>query len=456
MIECKKYEGSFRELRSHKGFRSDYLSPSSAKLLDEFLSDQVGYMVVEYPYVDADFRSSYYRDFSKRHKPISRDSYRIHLFSGDSKVPFTNDQYLGYLTLRQTPKYSIGRSYLSPKAVKHSVGYCMLSTYKAHLLGKELVVQAFPWMQQDINTTRCAHIAAWSIMRYFSRRQPQYSDIPLAEMANSLGSQLRSVPSHGLTLQQMAQLLSSVGFSVQIMVRPKDDPKPNRFETKIFHYIESGLPVIASLNKEHAVALVGHGNVSSATKANLQGIQDSSTLLPSLLCSDDNFLPYRELFREKTNHSLPSFQIEHIDAILIPMHEKMYTTPDELLGLLLPSVENRKPLIDKTLVRRVFLSSSKELKLATAKVKDKVYRDYVFGLALPKFVWVVEYASPECYDKQLAEYRLVIDSTATVYDEDAIVFFQQPGMILDYSEGENVIDLRAQQTPFLTNNLIRI
>lgn len=52
--------------------------------------------MIENPYVDKDFRDSYYNDFSKRHLSVDRNSYRIFLFSDTG--------YLGFLTLRNTPQ----------------------------------------------------------------------------------------------------------------------------------------------------------------------------------------------------------------------------------------------------------------------------------------------------------------------------------------------------------------
>jgi hypothetical protein len=80
------------ELREKVG--SSYLSDHSLGLLRQSLSDNVQYMLLEYPYVDKDFRSTYYSDFSKRHKKIDRNSYRVHLFG--------KEEYFGFFTLRNT------------------------------------------------------------------------------------------------------------------------------------------------------------------------------------------------------------------------------------------------------------------------------------------------------------------------------------------------------------------
>ena len=71
------------ELQEEVG--SDYLSGDSFHLLKKILARCVHKLIVEYPYVDKDFRSTFYSDFSKRHRQIDRNSYRVHLFGEDEK-----------------------------------------------------------------------------------------------------------------------------------------------------------------------------------------------------------------------------------------------------------------------------------------------------------------------------------------------------------------------------------
>jgi len=132
-------------------------------------SKRVTYFILEYPYVDKDFRSTYYSDFSKRHQNINRNSFRIHVFG-------ENEEYYGFFTLRNTPPFNLGRGYLNPKALTVGPGHFLLTKFDAHILGKTFSVDAFPWMQQDANISRCAQVSIWAIARYYSERHPIYAE----------------------------------------------------------------------------------------------------------------------------------------------------------------------------------------------------------------------------------------------------------------------------------------
>lgn len=46
----------------------DYLSPNLIDLFQKRLNSSIKSIVVEYPYVDKDYRSTYYNFYSKRHR----------------------------------------------------------------------------------------------------------------------------------------------------------------------------------------------------------------------------------------------------------------------------------------------------------------------------------------------------------------------------------------------------
>lgn len=113
----------------------DFLSDHALSLLVNRISKRVAYFILEYPYVDKDFRSTYYSDFSKRHQNINRNSFRIHVFG-------KNEEYYGFFTLRNTPPFNLGRGYLNPKALAVGPGHFLLTKFDAHILGKTFSVNA--------------------------------------------------------------------------------------------------------------------------------------------------------------------------------------------------------------------------------------------------------------------------------------------------------------------------
>lgn len=457
-----------------------FLSKPSMQLLEASISGNVSALLVEHPYVERDHRSVYYANLGKRHRVISRDSMRVHFFKDvapDDLDPFRlgSHHYLGYVTLRDLVGRSIGTSYLSPEAVKGSAGYIMTTTYRAHVLGQELPVEAFPWMTQDTFLGRCAHVATWSIMRYLGCKQSWYPDRSLAEISELFTSDERKIPSDGLTVEQMSQVLTRLWFSPEIISREHLDgnPKGKLFDRALYCYIESGIPLAVALdNHHHAIALIGHGEVDSAVtycKANgiTKGIVSSSSLVREWKCSDDNDLPYGSL--SVSGKPGPGKRGEYgfsdVTMAIVPLEDKMYLRPVDLLDYILPSFEEKSAWLGKgPLIRRVFLTSSAKLKNhAFEKLRgiDDVQMQVVLRTPLPRFVWVVEYSSPDEYDRPepLCRFRVIVDATASMNDLDCLlivasgsdILFKIPGVTSQLSERRAV----SGPFPILQNNLLR-
>lgn len=395
------------------------MSQSVVTLLEAEISRAVTEIWLEYPYVDKDFRATWYNDLSKRFQEISRDSIRLHLFYKPGR--FTSENYAGFITLRDTAEFTLGRSYISPRALEgFTSGYCALARYPVQFRGMELEVAAFPWMQQDGNVSRCAHIAAWSIIRYFSQKYTYYPEKTLHEIT-AYDSNIRQIPSRGATVDQIAQILRRNRFEPDIYFRKitgrdaADNKKASRlFERILYTVIESGIPFVAGLQQlKHAVAVVGHGPPTNPDDVFGQndGIVDSALLVTHLLISDDNHLPYRPI---SSGPQKGQTTIDNIDVAIVPFSQPMYLDVQVLFDEILPRVETHMPPgpADKTLIRRVFLTSSNSFKktlLATSK--DAEYREKHLDLQMPRFIWVVEYATIAEYRKKRVSARMLFDAT---------------------------------------------
>lgn len=384
-----------------------FLSDNTSEKLRNELSSRVHTYILENPYIDKDFRDTYYNDFSKRYQEIERNSIRIHLFTEQK-------EYYGFFTLRDTSPFNIGRSYLHPKAIKHSVkGYYCLERYEVNLLGLKLHVIAFPWMQQDVNVTRCAHIAMWTLLRYFSNKISNYKEYTLQNLSNLSDSNSRKVPSRGLTVEQIAQTITRAGFSTEIYYKATIDPI--LFHRICYSMIESGLPFVAGLlKKNHAISIIGHLPIDIPllkVQCNTcsEQIIDIADYIPGFISINDNFLPYLPI----TNSSNTTVAIDDIDVIIAPLHEKMYLDIIHLYTIVIPSIEKLLNPSQK-LVRRVFLTTSKSLKNSIAKSKDPIYKDENLKLLMPKFVWIIEYFEIEEYPATII-HRFVIDASGVQY-----------------------------------------
>ena len=165
-------------------------------------------------------------------------------------------------------KSEVGRSVMAaiPRAIRSFQGYVCETGFENTLAGIPLKVKTFPHIMQDTDVTVCAHAVCWMIARYHSERYSFYPerltyDIAVAVKDISEGG---TIPSRGVTLGQISEILTSIGFAPEIYTRDAYQ-NDSFFEDILYAYIESGIPLVAALgSKEHAVAVVGHGQVQSA------------------------------------------------------------------------------------------------------------------------------------------------------------------------------------------------
>lgn len=409
MIRYQSYDRDFLKIQNDVGkFMPDMIRDE----LENGISTKIKEIIVEYPYIDKDFRDTYYNDFSKRFDDICRDSIRLHLFFRKGIVNDKN--YGGFLTLRDTKVFTIGRSYLHPKSLKNfKPGYFCLAEYQVQLKGIDLNVLAFPWMQQDGNVSICAHIAAWGVVRYFSQKYPYYPEKTLHEITVH-DSPTRRVPSRGATVEQITQILQKNRFDPEVYIRAVNPDNDKDFDRLIYTFIESGIPYIAGLKeRKHAVAVIGHGRISDTNKVfgENDGVVDSYELIEDIFLSDDNKLPYCKAYTYKNKDNI---NIDEIDVLIVPFYQKMYLDVNYLYGKLLPVIETNvlKFSNDETIIRRVFITSSRSFKrFVNNNCEDDIYKQIHLMLQMPKFIWVAEYSTVGEYNLGHISKRIIFDAT---------------------------------------------
>ena len=459
MISYLEFNRDFAEIQAVVGqYMPDFVKDD----LESEISNSVKQIILEYPYIDKDFRDTYYNDFSKRFENISKDSVRLHLFY--EKGQHTQENYAGFLTLRDTKVYTIGRSYINPQALNNFQGgfYC-LAEYPVLFKGKELKVRAFPWMQQDGNVSICAHIAAWSVVRYFSQKYQFHPEKTLHEITVH-DSPTRRIPSKGATVDQIAQILQKNRFDPEIYIRqinPNEDLyTPEEFNRLIYTFVESGIPYIAGLReKRHAVAVVGHGLLSEVDEVfkEGQGIVDSYEMMESIIISDDNHLPYGKAYNYENGNNI---KFDDIDILVVPFNQKMYLDVNFLYEKLLPSLEKNilKRDIDKTIIRRVFITSSRSFKRKISQnSKDDVYRDVHIKLQMPKFIWIAEYSTIDEYKSAEVSSRIIFDATMLKHQQGNFLSLKTESELCvrprSAQETGPIIKLKQKSEPMYINNL---
>lgn len=218
------------------------------RILQETLQRSAKTIVVEHEYIDKDYRNVYSGFYSKKFSPQSSRAVRLHFFDVDIGIRDLESQaaleaalrkkaekvgvaapggttpgYLGAVVLRPTEYSRIGRTLLDPRKLGlpfSGVAQACLARYSTYIMGHRLEVMAFPHQSQDAQVHTCAETALWSQLRYLSQRYKNYPeihphDIPLQNTDLTRG---RPVPSHGLSLWQVATILGTSAWTPKSII----------------------------------------------------------------------------------------------------------------------------------------------------------------------------------------------------------------------------------------------
>lgn len=243
-------------------------------------------VVDEADYADADWRSEYSAFWSRRFAITSPLTRRLHFFACSlrdedlHRLP-PEAPYLGYVVLRPVPWGRVGRSVLAVPPVVSDGEELALTTIldEVHLFGVTFQVRGVPFAQQDGEFLRCAHAASW-VCHYVAHRKGLVGRATTSELASfsPLGlAPERSLPSGGLSLQQLQAVFSNYGQPAQLFAvddlpnvsgvevpEPptvgEQSPDPSTWDTRLFsiicRYLNSGFPVLIATD-DHAFTVVG-------------------------------------------------------------------------------------------------------------------------------------------------------------------------------------------------------
>jgi hypothetical protein len=192
------------------------------RFVDDLRDDIHFYL--EYPYVDKVYRDSYYNYFSSKYKNYGRDCIRISLFS----MPVEQNDFIdsasydklqknihGYFIIRPLESHPLGRSFISPLAMKNKNILCALADEKILLGCHRLKCSGFSHISQDTETMSCAESSIWMLIEYYSARYREYKPILPSHITDTLAknSFRRLLPSDGLTIFQISQAIKELRSS---------------------------------------------------------------------------------------------------------------------------------------------------------------------------------------------------------------------------------------------------
>jgi hypothetical protein len=305
-------------------------------------------MVVQARVHDPDFLAEFSAYYSRQFIDISRFCTRLHFF----KVPMVDDEtilsfldrvsdedYLGFVTLRPVIKSPIGVSILSASLSVAQVR--SIDRFPVHLGGKEFSVHGTPFMQQDNAVGACAQASIWMALRTLRKKEGDraYDPAQITDAATRYFVNGRVRPNRqGLTSSQMIEAIRAAGYAphqVQFAANWGQVLDQNRMVSAkiVLHaYLESGIPVVLVLappSGGHAVVLIGQSIVENPSgfigcQLNLDDataitIKHTVSWSPSFLIHNDNTGPYKDLPDVAGTPNEYEFQHCHMAIPLLPV-----------------------------------------------------------------------------------------------------------------------------------------
>lgn len=246
--------------------------PDLSKKLPQVLKARLGKFiditktyVLETPYIEKDWRSLYGLHYCKtNYYSLTPFCSRLHLLS--EKIGNINEMnqkdYMGYITLRPTPVVNtiISKIMLNPNREFYEIRgnrklYMITNKYIANIENKSFEIETFPFYSQDSMVGVCAHADMLMITDLMSKKYDM-NDVSMDSLLKKippLGG--RTIPSNGLTIQQIALSLIENGYNIRVKSFEKE--KIEELIRYIDAYIESGIPCILSF-KRHVIIICGH------------------------------------------------------------------------------------------------------------------------------------------------------------------------------------------------------
>lgn len=478
-------------------------------------------VVIELQYTDKMYRDAYYIYLAHLHFDIGRHCKRLSLFKGIWEVnAFFDSDYkkmlenalLGTIVIRPSYNYSteytMGRTLLNPYRMLSPLKYVRTAKFKVSVCGQKYMVDAFPFSNQHGDVLRCAETSVWALMEYYGTRYDNYSTILPSTILNWSARELpaHSLPSDGLTYEQISGLLKSFNFEPRIYPRYDYNSALNSSEIKIragermisfknvFHYyVESGIPIIAALQDKgedihHSIIIIGHdernheGEKLYIRKEQFEfgGLKaiDSSVFYEHYIVIDDNQIPYR---REKYDNFSDTCS-RKVDAFIVPLYrhilldaiaavniiETVYKESEMLIKTSIDmyceegdeeniELESQNYSVDNPVVLRYYLTTSRSFvdfrSRDTEYLEEKLFYDTT---PFPKFIWVGEYSTLQLYKNNRILGEIVVDATAPKYSGIGAVISMRFGGFCASRHTDDPPQLLKTQLEALENRQARL
>jgi hypothetical protein len=250
-------------------------------------------IAIEGRYIDRDFMEDYSVFYSKCFRHYDNSCRRVHFFSQDEATVreriarvmeaargdehayheasrlVSEELYLGFCVIKPLDGSPVGRTILKcfpPQPEDLGLGFTRVfnctRNYISHFMGLEFSVRGLGFQQQDIGVSACATTAVWSALQKVRDHQniATFTPAQITTLASKYSLPFgRSMPSEGLSIDQMCQAVQAMGVSPNVY-------RVDRMEESrgyLYSAIRSGFPPILVMSRggrsddHHAVACVG-------------------------------------------------------------------------------------------------------------------------------------------------------------------------------------------------------
>lgn len=461
-------------------------------------------VVYEKRYVDSVYRDEYYRYYSRKHFRISRNCERLvfiknnysaqEILSGEKQIhDQIEEDIIGTCVIK--PTCTIGRTLLNPYKLLIPKCYLRTTRFEICVMGRLYSLEAFPFSGQDSEVMTCAEVNVWGIMEYFGGRYKYYATMLPSEMLNILkdSSEVRVLPSDGLTVEQESLLFMRNGFSPKIYAKYDTIEQDGRivevemydspaFEEILHFYIESGMPVLVNLREknnpageQHSVTCIGHGYVE-ISKEILEHLKDAEkidkidtyaynnikiikswNLYKDYVIMEDHSIPYQVKSWDNLKFGKDGIEWE-MDSFIVPLYKHIFLTAEDAYEVIRELISGTSEMIhsvvtddtteDAKIVIRLFLTTSRayrQFRICAAEQEEE--KMFYSQTLFPKFLWVCEYADFESYCEHIGKGEFVLDATSSKLDMTDSVIMIRHGSSVAYrmpeEATENVFDRRA-------------
>ncbi len=334
-----------------------------------FETVQAKTIVVEYDYVDHDYLEDYAAYYVRCFREYKSKCTRLHFFSTKfTPTAFSNllkkkqghltaeslqerGCYLGFMVIRDLPQTVIGRTcvvtYPPNGGRRH---FPVVREYNSNLFGIPFRMKSLAFQEQDRAVAACATSALWTAFQSTGKQFQHIIPAPveITRMANEkFPLRWRAMPSTGLSIEQMAGSIRSVGLDPYTIKTVELD----MFRNVLYGYLRGGIPVLLLFQmafsengtsykirgSPHAVTVIGYSMGETPAFSSNDQLRLRSGRIDKIYVHDDQVGPFARMVLDGVpivdceNHLLgPSISSAWYDSeraiprhLLVPLYPKI-------------------------------------------------------------------------------------------------------------------------------------